>query len=185
MKLITLTVCFNQSIIFDPIGIKAYNEKHEKISFNVEELDHHYIITEGEDYYYYEWTDQMVVTDMSLYGHGIFHIKMNLDLNCNIKQHDCTCHLYHLKLQQCFVVSIMNGILIGDAVIKQFHLNAQNSIVKYFKIASDVHVNCKNTLLFIDTLLFVSKKLNFDSDSLIMVNNQQINYNNGHLFSYL
>jgi hypothetical protein len=186
MKTITLTVCFNDILVFDIGGIQAYNQHREKMTFNLEEQDQNYIITPGDDYHYYEWPDQMQIQEMSLYGQGTFHIKMNLDTYCTIKQHDCKCHLYYLKPHYVLKVNIINGILIADQTIQALNLNASSSIVKDFKVASELHINCKgNSFLSLYTMLFTTRKINLDTTSTVIINKEQVYPNNGNFFSNL
>ena len=192
MKLLNITSCFNDILIIDNNGIKAYSKKYNrrdqlsKMSFNVEIIDNHIIISHGDDYQYYDFHDQYVINQLSLHGLGTFHIKMNLNESCLITQHDCTCHLYHLKNNLQLYVNINNGKLIGCHTIKKLNSKLSNSIIKDFDVSHDIYMAAKNnSFICLTTMAFAYKKYYIDAHSTIIINGQKMYNSNMDIWSNL
>jgi hypothetical protein len=158
-------------MIIDNFGIRAFNQQHQKIAFNVEKYNNDYIISEGDDYFHYEWNDHIIITKLSLHGSGIYHITTDLDEHCYIVQYDCVCHLYHLKPNMVLDVKMTNGILIGcDDEVKQLYINTINSVVKHFHVTSLLSIHCQKSIIRTSINHFTTVNQSIDDDSNVIIN---------------
>lgn len=192
MKLINITCSFNDILIIDNQGIKAYNKNYDrrdklsKMSFNVEMINNDIIISHGDDYQYYEFYNCYQINQLTLHGHGIYHIKMTLNDDCIINQNDCTCHLYHLKPTLNLFVHLNNAKLIGCYIIKKLNIKCYHSVIKNFDISDEIYASCKNySFMCLTSTSHVTKKYFVDNTSTIIINGLKLYNSNIDIWSNL
>jgi hypothetical protein len=166
----TITACYHHTMIIDDVGIRAFDQHYQKIPFCVDKQGFDYIIYEGEDYFHYTWEQPIILHKINLHGSGIYHLKVNINNTCEMRQNQSTCHLYNLKPYQHLDVKINQGILIGCDQIKQLDLTTINSVVKHFCVSSLVSLYSQKSIIRININHFTTVNQSVDDDSNVIIN---------------